>query len=188
MSTANFAIINARNYYVVSDFPEDLEDVASRFPSWYAVKNGPGAWENTYLSRSYPSRAIMEKSFRVELSAGNYYDLEAKIIIRSGYYSGATFDWDLAGDSYTGAMSDYNGCSSDFAEIIVSGYLDDMEYYHGWNKGIQAIMRPRFLARVTKALEEMIQECENICSELCEETLICVGRFSNGEAVYKKAS
>lgn len=186
MSAANFAVLNARKYYVVSDVPENVESVLSSFQSWKIIQDSPAAWEESFFSRSYPGRYILEKSIQVNFCAGEQYPLTAKIVFRGGYYSGAVLDWNIFADAYTGSLDDYKGDAEDFAGVIVSGYLESLEYYNHWNKGIQAIMRPRFLEKLSRALEGIIQECENICAALSEEKYICLGHFSNGEAIYQK--
>lgn len=186
MSAANFAVLNARKYYVVSEVPEYT---GLQLPGWNAIKeNSPSAWEKgNGLERSYPGAYIMEKNVWLEFCKGEQYSVTAKIILRSGYYSGAVLDWNIFGDAYTGALSEYRDGLEEFASEIVSSYLDSMEYYNGWNKGFQKIMRPRFLEKLSKALEGLAEECENICRSLAEDTYICGGVFSNGEAVYYMA-
>ena len=186
MSAPNFAVLNARKYYVVSEVPEYT---GLQLPGWETIKeDSPGSWEKgNGLERSYPGAYIMEKTVWLEFCKGEQYSVTAKIILRSGYYSGAVLDWNIFGDSYTGALSEYRGGLEEFSSEIVSGYLESLEYYNGWNKGFQKIMRPRFLDKLSKALAGLVEECENICRDLSEDTYICGGIFSNGEAVYYRA-
>lgn len=206
MSTANFYTKNARAIYALrtveyynpetEDWTDEYEDGCEihdrddldELVQYHGEDMGwtptderePGCWQDA-------GGIILKKTFSVETAAGEAYRLTAQIIRRYGYYNGACLDWDICGDSYDGRLSDWDS-AEDFAAALADGELSYLGYHKGWGAGLQAMNKKHIMARFNKALETIAEDCEALCAGSCEEKLICVGRFSNGEAVYQKVA
>lgn len=182
MSAANYCLQNAGAYYVTGQNPEEffLSGFASR--DWHRAGLEPE--KAGELSRSYYGVYLLQKTFQVEIPGGHLYDLTAKIVWRSGYYSGAILDYEIFGGSYVGKMSDYRD-SDDFALDVIDDIIDDCSNYYGWNPGVCAALRPKVEKAVEDAFNAIAKDSENVCQALADSSLVCVGIFSNGEAIYK---
>ena len=52
------------------------------------------------------------------------------------------------------------------------------------NMGMSLIQANNIARKVDKALTDMVNELEEVFREYCDREMVCVGVFSNGEAVY----
>ena len=182
MSAANFYWINSAAVFAVTDNGVNCHRVRTS-----GARRG---WSDVYRleiwdhARSYCGRDVLEKSFSV-LAAGVNYDLNARIVRRSGYWSGACLDWDVT--TTAGSLAeDFRGDRDDMAAAIAAEILEDRAYYDGWNEGLCAINRPRIERAVAGALDRIARESDALCAWGCDIKLRCLGHFSNGEAVYSR--
>ena len=184
MGTANFCLKNARGYYVTEREIDDLYlEGFETLCGWSDISRCK-KYEDYF--GSYPGLYIMEKDFSFVLPGGSIAELTAKIVYRAGYYEAANIDWEISAGPYVGKYSDYSD-GEDFSREIAAELLEQCYNFDGWNKGFCAIMRPRFVNDIQKAVETVISECEQICAAVCDDKYICIGRASNGEAFYEKA-
>ncbi len=184
MSAANFYLKNASNYFAVSDRGASCWRLLSTglVRGWSDIRR-LNQWDG---DRSYPAKCMMEKEFSARIGGGCYYGLTARIVRRSGYYSGALLDWDI--ETAAGSLwADFGGDLDDMAVAIVDDLLDDFRYYDGWNDGLCKIHRPRLLRAVSGALERARKESDALCAWSADYKLRCIGTASNGEAFYRKA-
>ena len=77
----------------------------------------------------------------------------------------------------------------DFEYYGKSEALDSLEssYEYGDNPGFCKMQAKNLLKKVKRAIHELSDELEAVYSKYTDE-LVCVGRFSNGEAVYERAN
>lgn len=192
MGTCNFSKVNASRYYVVEDngrdwdeIKEDLQESAKSREDgnrFRAVDEMETAWR---FHRD-EGRVILEyRGADVFLAPDYCLNLHGKIILRPGYYAGATLDWDFEavgqGDSFK--MNDYDALDDLAGEI-----MEDWDYYvEDWNAGIKAMQRKNVRRKLDEALAGLVNDLEGICADLVGENIYIRGAvFSNGEAIYCK--
>lgn len=181
MSAANFCLKNASNYFAVSDRGAACWRLLSTglVRGWDDIRR-LDQWDG---SRSYPAKSMLEKAFCIPISPREDYTLTAKIVRRSGYYSGALLDWDI--ETAAGSLgADFGGDLDELAGAIVDELLADFRYYDGWNEGLCAIHRPRLLGAISGGLERARKESDALCAWSSDYKLRCLGVASNGEAFY----
>ena len=89
-------------------------------------------------------------------------------------------------DGYGYNESCLEGRTNDVVAEEFVHYADLAEY--GWNAGLAKMLRMKLTTRLVKFLDRVQEECEDICKALCDDELVCVGIFSNGEAIYERKS
>lgn len=182
MSTPNFCCKNTSKIYAIEnnedfaqyDCQESLECL-----DWTPCDECDG-------DRSYPASIIAEKTKYICV-AGSSIDITAKAKIVCGYWSGACFDFDCELSVY-----DRDGYRvSDYDDIdTINKYLDtDAIIEDNWtgNKGLTKIHSQRIYEAIQQAIDKLRKEAEKSFVECCSDVLLCVGVFSNGEAIYKRA-
>lgn len=176
MSAANFYSINAAAIFAVTDRGADCSRLLTtgRRRGWTMIHS----WDS---SRSYPGLAMLEKTFYTGRES-----LDVQIVRRAGYYSGAALDWDIKIAGYSLA-DDFDGDRDELAAAVVDDTLADLEYYDGWNRGLVAIHRPRLVRELSAAIDRAAREADALCSWSCDVKLSCIGHFSNGSAIYRRA-
>ena len=151
MSTPNFYKKNARHYYV-ADLEEyyEYDDLMGNIATDKRLKkyNEVDEWEGE--SKIF---------YRKDIDKG-CYSLHIKLIIRSGYYSGATLDWEVDADS----------------EKVREGYEREEDV------DIDSETLPQYIRNF---LNREIDKIEKVYADYTTP-VIKVAQFSNGEAVYKK--
>ena len=213
MSAANFCAVNASDYYVINGYytAEDEEGNEQEyvFESWdwddlmdniaYNVKQKFGDYDRINggdHNRSYYGANICESDART-FGFGKKQpwflnvNLTNTIMLRSGYYSGANLDYEVKVETEndTFCLSDYSDLGDLIDDIFESleYMVSEYGYEEGWNVGTFKMQWKNIEKWLTDTITEQIEECETICEENCDNHLVCVGRFSNGEAVYEKA-
>ena len=211
MATANFSVINARGYYTILDtyeaenedgvmqtyerdewdFRDLMDDIRYRGE---ICKNFPNSSEE--WNRRMDARELCESISKWEtFGNGNAWttetNVESVIVMRSGYYEGAVFDYDIHvqtcdGDDFY--LSDY-----DSVDDMIEDYLNALEsviewkgYDHKWNVGTFKMQKNNIRKWIEKRVENEIQNCEDFCKANCQMELRVSARFSNGETWYSK--
>lgn len=177
MSTPNFSNINASRIYATHN--EDYENVHYNVMSdlenrgWYPIK------EYDSSNRYYGGRMFMQKD--KEVSIGRFsISVSVKAIIRNGYYDDFNFDWDIEieGDGSYDVSGEYSFGEEDAANLIY-----DCTYY---TMGFCRMQARNLVSKVRCAISELSEELEKVYACYTDQ-LVCVGIFSNGEAVYERA-
>jgi hypothetical protein len=91
-----------------------------------------------------------------------------EVIVRSGYYTGVNFDWNLYWIDEN--KNDYVMDKKEIKRVFGMGYkslLKDIEKWSG------------------KVLQKEINELERHFSLVCDDELELIAVFSNGEGVYR---
>lgn len=214
MSCPNFKRVNARNYYVVSDettyYDEEQGKEVPRikdnddydFDIECARQNGIEKGYTPYngkqpYNRNMDASLIMEKDEwsafgKKSLEAAfNQFNFQIEIYVRGGHYCGMNYDWDIkVSNNYDGSS-----CSiTDFDSVktMIDFMADDWtqeaaDPWYGWNVGLATIQKKNFKKWLAKMIRKYSNEADSMCEYICDETLVCGGIFSNGEAIYYKA-
>lgn len=203
MSCPNFHKVNARNFYAVSDktthFDENDNEVEAYKDSFdwemdeeFACERGKekGFTPSETYVRSMNGSSFMEKETWLQwgTSERGEFCVTEQIFMHSGYYSGANYDWDICiSDCYGGKwnLSEYDS-EDDFLEDIVDSWKENASY--DWNEGLVNIHAKNIRKWLEKVLDNHSDMADNMCKEICDDELACVGIFSNGEAVYEKVA
>ena len=207
MATSNFMNVNAQNIYAIPssymdmdengneferymeswDYEEMMDNIASN-AGWERIE---GSDNDRNFCGSYVCENVETINFGKTMPNFLQTTLTATIIMRSGYYSGANLDYEIKVEDCGG----YDACLSEGYENMIDVMMENYRYLaeryaeeDGWNLGLFNMQRKNIEKWLEKAIDKMIEECEKICQENCQDELVCVGRFSNGEAVYEKAN
>ena len=77
---------------------------------------------------------------------------------------------------------------------MIDSILSDMEAevlyqqgYDGWNVGIWKMNKEKVRTWLLNTTMKEYDKCNDFCEKNCETKLVCMGVFSNGEAVYRRA-
>lgn len=177
MSTSNFYKLHASAYYVVNS--ENL---------WQFETDKPA---NDY-NRSYPGMVYQEKREEGPYIMQGYVELDIRSqkIIRSGYYCDSNLDFDIvitapfAGDMY---LSSYDSIE-DMADEAAGDIIDYLMTYEGLNAGLAAIHGKAIASKIEKCIETLTERLDKELKEDTDDIYNLSALFSNGEAVYTKAS
>lgn len=188
MGTANFCVDNASEHFVIGidsddyidwDFEKDClsETICEGMPA----ANGWGSYECDRRTiehsglRSYP-RGYLASTNTITLDyAGVVIDFTIFAYVTSGYYEGATLDWT------TDLHDDY-----DSIHEAVQDKIEDALYEEETNAGLIAIHGHKIESMLEKLINDEVKALEEIFRKVSQYRLHCVGRFSNGEAVYER--
>ena len=133
--------------------------------------------------------------------------LEIIPMIRSGYYHGGNFDFDISinGEFSNHEINDLDEDLKDlaFSELFEIIYSDRWHFFHDekleemaeyWDETHESILHlikseySELLNEITEKLNEWmnghIDELEKVFSMYCDHELVELGRFSNGETIY----
>lgn len=147
-------------------------------------------------SKGYATKLdkYFEKEIGNEIGRKTYYfeycGLELSVTIYaqaySGYYEGASFDWDAKCEMKF-RCSDYRieyDLTGRYAlcedEILYANPLE--------NIGLSKIHAKRIIKKIYDKLKEVSSELEDVFKEFCEHELVCGGVFNNGEAIYHEVN
>ena len=216
MSTPNFHKVHARNYYVIydettrydeetdTDVPcmrdsDDFDMVIDWACEYAKTEKGYTPLNCTYPNsfvRSMDSSAILEKAEWVSFGKKsdykpfNQFEFKRQIFVHNGHYCGANYDWDIVltmncGESYR--LSEYDSVD-DLIDDITDEWQEEASdtWYEGWNNGLAVMQKKNVKKWLTKMFDKFSDEADDLCRNLCEGVYVCVGIFSNGEAVYEK--
>lgn len=196
MSTPNFSKYNTRNYCVLLD-ENHCDDYEFMMDDLGYCAEDKGFDRISDYNRSmemsiFAERENYENRFSTELTE---IELTAQLGVISGYYADATIDFDIivkpTCSGYQYRLSDYDDIFS-----MVQGILSDMdgdadyyaEYGMGWNKGIWKMNKKHVEKWLIDLITKEYDACDKFCEENSDNRLMCVGVFSNGEAVYRQAN
>lgn len=184
MSTPNFNCSNTKKIYAIgnnSDFAQYDCQCVLEDSNWEPVDE----YDRT-SNRSYPASIIAEKTACVVV-AGVSLDITAKAKIVSGYYEGACFDFDCELTVYD--MEGYEVSSYDTLDDIYHYTDKDAVITDNWtgNKGLSKIHAQLIIDKMNEAINKLQEEAEKAFESCCDDKLVCVAVFSNGEAMYKRA-
>lgn len=179
MGAANFVSRNASKYFVcltaddegnhperweIEDFKDNIRDAAKGLPGYWKETGGDG-------SRNYPEWNLFSVRDSKEL-AGVCLETIVTAKLISGYYEGATLDWDV--QYYVGSI-DSN------PEDAEDNFLYECEL-----PGLKKVHARRAEGILEGMKDELVKKVEAIFDQY-SEAYNCVGRFSNGEAIYSKS-
>lgn len=197
MSCPNFYKVNARNYYVIEptyvdedgnkvrkgyyDFENDIESACY-------IGNARGFKQGGTYVPYMDAHPIMEKEIwqnygKTEIGE---FLFTKQIFINQGRYLGANFDWNFSiCDCYGNKWDfcDFSSKESFISEIVKKWKLTAVD---AWNEGLAKIHEKNVKKWLEKVVDEVLDETDNFCKELCDNEYICSGVFSNGEAIYTK--
>lgn len=166
MSTPNFSRVNASKYYVLDDneYFDIIEELENRMPiNFHSCDEIPYAYESgTYINRFATFFGAKDYDFN------DLLDITLNLCIVPGYYTGYSIDYEITVISPTiiYRLSQYDS---------VNDFVDDICEYLGITDS----------RKLKNRINEIITEAENVCSEICDTMLRCVGVTSNGEAFYE---
>lgn len=177
----------------VGDFDEDLTNMDYQDTICNVRHELKSKGYDTKLDQFYSESfedEIGHKTFSFE-----YCGLQLSVTIGaqvySGYYEGATLDWDAKAfieGRWNDKTSEYGG---DFECDLTSSCAlceDDILYANPFaNMGLSKIHAKRIIKKIYDKLEEVAAELEEVFKRFCEHELVCGGIFSSGEAIYYEA-
>jgi len=212
MGTCNFYTINAQSYHTINDtyidYDENGNEVERQRDTWDYDDYIDCIRYNGEESGLFPYPSNGEYNNRMKamdicsnggelhtFGNGNAWTtetyIESTICLRSGYYSGAIFDYDIRVQTYEGVdlyLSDY-----DNEDDLVDDYLDILYdliewqgHNHKWNVGTFKMHKENIRKWLTKLITAEIEKCEKFCKDNAEDELAVYARFSNGETWYTK--
>lgn len=193
MSAPNFVKHNARDYFCVGINREDdewvdwdmiMEDIQEVAKSENEAWSDTDEWEHSY-GRDYQLHYNTERSYSMQYG-GEWYYAKVMLGLRSAYYVGATIDYDiqLSDGSYWSEIDLEYGDTDRLASDFILNKIENNDY--PINKGLFSMQRKGLEKRLTAWLDSIVEDCEKICRTCAEEELVCVARFSNGEAMYER--
>ena len=124
---------------------------------------------------SYPGTIFAQKS-EWKTFGGAEFGVSIKCIVRSAYYDGANFDWEV---EFTDAGGNV------FDTVDESDIKDVLEYYAD-SPRVKGILAPHVAKWLEKTKTALIEEVEKVYAMYTDQ-LVVVARFSNGETMYQKA-
>lgn len=195
MSTPNFCRYEASKYYAIgiTDETENDEFIYddTKDNVFYELKTLPK--ETSYRFYEYDERNMYQLfnrsyggSYIGSIELSKYIcDIEITVIIHAvlsgGYYQGATLDYisEIQID-----RNDYN----DFENFQKYFDYKDLEYYSELPVGMLKIQSKNIEKFVRFAYAELTGQIEKVYEKFCDVKLVKTAQFSNGEAIYEKAS
>lgn len=205
MSTPNFKVENASKYYVfgtnVYVTQEDIDEgyreqeQLGQFDEWATQDNfdcdlanakyeliGKGWKESKGYDgdRSYTGCYFAEKTSEFYYGGTSFeITIQAKAV--SGYYEGATFDYDASLRVFPEHNYDFDydlfGNYKFCEKFVIDDNLLD-------NLGMSKIHAKNVVKKVYDELQKLQDEAEEVFQMYSEYRLGCAGIFSNGEAIY----
>ena len=133
-------------------------------------------------NRNYPACVFASKGIDINVEGVQIY-ATLKAMSVSGYYEGATFDYEAEFDVYD--KDDYHVGTYDD-----EGITEEEIICENWcnNVGLSKIHARRIMQRIEKAVQSLKDEAEGVFSMYCEDECVCAAVFSNGEAIYSKVA
>ena len=201
MGTCNFHTVNAGSTYVLYDY---FEEDGERYENeWAFLKEDilcfglERGWDDS-KQRSFrfcrdSDISVISKEFWFEFkTSGLKYKVEAFITMNPGYYEHCNLDYRLVLDYEEGDTP-----KDELLDRIVEDFTEDMgncyiSYVTGglaskvWNRGLRNAHKKNFENEASKFINNIIEECEQMCKYMSHDTYRRVGAFSNGEGIYEK--
>lgn len=194
MSTPNFSKYNTTNYCVIldenhtDDYDYLLEDLGycAEDCGFYTTSD----YNDSMKMNVFAERSGYENKYNTDLTE---VEMTAQVGIINGYYADATLDFDII---LTPTISGYKYRLSVFGSIfeMIDSILSDMEAevlcqqgYDTWNVGIWKMNKEKVRTWLLNTIMKEYDKCNDFCEKNCETKLVCMGVFSNGEAVYRRA-
>lgn len=204
MATPNFARPqNASKYFVVLTSYQDEETGETVYPSDWAyddLKENIGTEIESIGGNSLDEAIGHDINYHRQaigsLSSDKYFgdinvELEIKIVVQSAYYEGATLDYLISiyngGEMIEVEDGYYKTTVEDIVEDLFETKYNDHDY-STMNKGMRMIQSKNAVSWLNSEIEKLSKQIETILETYSEHKLNCAGVFSNGEAVYTKAS
>lgn len=200
MSTPNFSIYNADNFYVIHDFDETTErflrdGVRKEFADKGFFVDDIEEYDD---DRTYPAVYVSEVNKEFEF-CGVSVSVSIGLGVRSGYYSGCNLDYSVKVKcdnawgwiepfEYFGKDKSYYGYKS--TEELARAFVDEIDDCNicdvvGVSRGLFKMNKRRMAKRVENEVDSMIGLANELCKKFCDNEYACVGIFSNGEAIYE---
>lgn len=188
MGTANFHNVNASKIYAVLLNWEDEETGETCYPEGYDYDEfcinaidridehmkkagfnitGEGNDPHSRESRGLTGAYIGKNHAGAEISVTIY------AVLRSAYYEGANLDWFIQYEV---------NCYTSTEEPFEAGDIQSE-----WDGGLSKRHAETAIKWMDSQRNKLVEALEKIFGELSERRLNCIGRFSNGEAVYRDA-
>ena len=185
MSTANFHNENARNIFAVEIENEfDLEDAIDNVR--YGLKN---IFKDSYMDcNSYDTDALRCHGGQIiaeidgEIKTYKKLNIDVypvlQIVVRSGYYGGANFDYKMLYNIEDEVVEDI--------DRVYDALVDNAEHYEHMSID-EANRNAKFAEKfLESAMSKLRDKVEKVLAEN-STPLNCIGTASNGEAFYEKA-
>lgn len=202
MSTPNFKKQNAKNYYVVERedswdykmFEDDMPEMAKQIDVFKANNCRIEPMDDYDHDMSYPTHyntLVWDDIVKSNVGA----TIKAQIGITSGYYQAANLDYniivycDATRDEFY--LSDYDGNVEDMVESMLGYYKKNEDWQwecRSITAGLFKMNKAKIVKAFVKKIEDIVEGCEQLCKNACDEVYGCVGVFSNGEAIYEKCN
>lgn len=188
MSTPNFSKYNTKNYCVLYEFMMDDLGYLAEDEGFDRTSDYNRSMEMSIFAE----RGLWENKFSTELTE---VGIVSQLGVISGYYADATIDFEIevtpTCSGYKYRLSDYDDIFS-MVQDILADMDGDAEYYAkygmGWNKGIWKMNKKHVQTWLIDLITKEYDRCNEFCENNCDNHLMCVGVFSNGEAVYRQAN
>lgn len=202
MSAPNFAKVNTSKYYVfgLNKYIDEEAIKANDWPTEWLGDYDEGQTEADFEwslegakqglkekgwdmsdgydhDRSYPGVIFATKEEWLTV-AGVTIKIEVNALTRSGRYEGATFDVGMGCIEVYDRDDDYLG---EYDTISESDVIGDNFCR---NRGMSRIQAKNIARTVEDAIAEAVAEAEEVFTMHAEKELVCIGVFSNGEAIY----
>jgi len=183
MGTSNFHNVNSGRIYSIEiqedweydDLKDNLISELSNTSKTSSLNFSSGGTD-TYELRSYPSN-VLGRLTKWKCYGNTFISVSIYSVIRSGYYEGCNLDWfievEIEGKDYIDEIPQLDDIT------------DSLTYNNEWNIGFSKIQSKNVLKWIETTKEELVNIIEKIYEEN-SEPLEVVGRFSNGETLYKK--
>lgn len=188
MATSNFITNNASRIFVIPIKEEfDFDDAAANVTAsliGIGHESTRESWDR-YDGRYMTEKFMNDSVWNPENGKQIEFDVHIKTCIRSGYYSDANLDWEI-GYSLEGygeldiqsvPDEDYIKELLDRNSYAVSGETDS---------DIFDLLASMIRERIVRMMSSLVEETENEFRQNSSASLRCVGRFSNGEAIYEQ--
>jgi len=215
MGTCNFYAKNTNGIYSLElndewEYEDTIDNVRCDLK-----KLGYDEHEGWTNDRNFAGRYMAHKTERIDLpiyfnngweGMASFY-LEIMPMIRSGYYHGGNFDFDISihGEYQNYYINDLDDDLKDlaFSELEEIIYSDRWHFFHdeeleemaqNWENTYESILHlieseyMDLLNEITEKLNQWmnghIDELQKVFSMYCDHELVELGRFSNGETIY----
>lgn len=185
MSTANF-LSKSGYYYILDDTEmdefdvdialEDMEELINENAKEKGYVTDKGMDDNNW---SYFGKGITCVGTDWKLINGVWeYRLEARIVVRSGYYAHANLDFEIFLITEHDDISLTDDDELDIWQLV----FDDVSWEYG--KGFATIVANKAEAPIESDYERLESFIKEELKSICDFQLGLDGSFSNGEAVY----
>lgn len=185
MSTPNFKIWNANKYYVVNDTEHNIdwlkEDFSNNIPKEYQMDTRTNFADDH--DRYYCSSPCEKQFVKFFKFGGVNVEVGLIPVLRSGYYSGA--NWDYL--KYIVLERDWEN-DYDIEEEICEENVSLFCRNAFDNRGFAKIIAPKIYNKIAETIDELDDKFSELAERFSDMKLGCVGVFSNGEAIYERVS